>query len=274
MAMRAALTLMAGALAVVGAVTGCGSSEGSQPGEASPAGTVVSYASDPPSDLTSSTTGGPSPTTDPASTAVEPLPPPTISIDLSGSIPAQSQAPPTTAAPMSFPMPEPLATEYQGTGRIIETYGQAELAFVVDSSYPPSVHFGIPLVGWDWEQVDDESAHGTTVWTDTRYSVVGAWDGTRLTLTRPPSPATDDLDPQLPDARKTPTPGCELADAQSAVASDEAATAGLALVGPPWASGGDCYVFAVAVIDNPDLQAVLAAVADRVRLDYLLRPAL
>ena len=58
------------------------------------------------------------------------------------------------------------------------------------------------------------------------------------------------------------------------MASNEAADAGLALVGPPMAFGGDCYVSGVAVIDNPDLQEVLAPVADRVQLDYLLHPAL
>ncbi len=257
---------------VGGALIGCGSSEVTQADEATVEVAAVSFASDPPSDPTSPTTGGPSPTTDPDATAVEPLPPSTTSIILAGSIPAESQAPPGWSVPLSFPTPEPLAAEYRGSGRIIESDGEASLAFAWNSSNPPSFSFGVPLIGWDWELVEGESADGTTVWTDTRYTVVGAWDGTRLALTRPPVPAAD-VDPLLPDASEPPTAGCELADARNAIASDEAAAAGLVLVGPPSVSGGDCFVFAVAVIDNPELRAVLAPVAEQVRLDYLLLPA-
>jgi hypothetical protein len=170
-------------------------------------------------------------------------------------------------------MPEPLAAEYEGSAQIIETHGQPQLAFNVNSSYPPGVYFGIPLIGWDWTQVDGESTQGDTVWTDIPYSVVGTWDGTHLTLTRPPSPAPVEPAPQLPDASELPTPGCDLADAQTAVASESAGAAGLAFVGPPYASGGECFVLAIAVINNPALRAVLAPVEDHLHLDYLLQPA-
>lgn len=258
------LTLVAGTLAVVAAVTGCGSDASTSTSDASVAGVVAPPPTEPRSDPTrSSTTGSPAATTDPT-------PPPTLSVDLTASTLAVS-SPPTTHAPRSFPMPEPHADEYEGSAQIIETNGQAHLAFVINFSNPPQVFFGIPLIGWDWGQVDGEITSGATVWTDAPYSVVGAWDGTRLTLTQPPQPATDD-DPHLPDGSDAPTPGCDLADAQSAVGSDAAVAAGVVFGGVPFASGGDCYVFAAALIDNPELRAVLAPVQDRVRLDFLLQP--
>jgi hypothetical protein len=55
----------------------------------------------------------------------------------------------------------------------------------VEESYPPQCG-GVPLIGWDWSQVDgEESANGTT-WGD--YTVTGRYDGTSLTLTEPPGP--------------------------------------------------------------------------------------
>jgi hypothetical protein len=256
---------------MVALITSCGGSEGS--GDASPVTTsTATLDSGALSDPTTPTTGSPA-TVMAAAASAAPTSPPTISIDVSDTGDPQTSTPPTAPPPMSFPLPEPLAPEYQGSGRIIESYGQPHLALGVNSSYPPSVFFGLPLAGWDWALVDDELTDGHTTWTDTLYSVVGAWDGTTLTLTRPPGAATDDGQGQLPDGLEPPTPGCELADAQSAVASDGAAAAGLAMVGPPIASSGDCYVFAVAVIDNPALRAVLAPVADRVRLEYVLEQA-
>lgn len=45
---------------------------------------------------------------------------------------------------------------------------------------------GPDIVGWSWDDVRHESVGGTR-WGE--YSVVGTWDGERLTLTEPPGPA-------------------------------------------------------------------------------------
>lgn len=72
----------------------------------------------------------------------------------------------------------------------------------VEESYPPQCG-GVPLVGWDWSQVDgEESANGTT-WG--AYTVVGRYDGTSLTLTEPPGPPAP---PPPPEADPIDTP-CE-----------------------------------------------------------------
>jgi len=59
----------------------------------------------------------------------------------------------------------------------------------VAESLPPQCG-GPDIVGWDWSTVDEEQSAGGTTWGV--YSVVGTWDGERLTLTEPPGPAQDD----------------------------------------------------------------------------------
>ena len=50
--------------------------------------------------------------------------------------------------------------------------------------YPPTCGT-IPVSNWDWSNVSGEHTSGETTWG--RYHVVGAFDGTRLTLTHPPT---------------------------------------------------------------------------------------
>lgn len=65
------------------------------------------------------------------------------------------------------------------------------------------------IVGWDWDQVDDEQREGGATWGI--YDVVGTYDRatTTLTLTRPPAPAkTIELAPQDDGADGAPPAPC------------------------------------------------------------------
>lgn len=74
---------------------------------------------------------------------------------------------------------------YTASGTVLEDQDHGpQLCVAVRASNPPQCG-GVDLVGWDWGAVDrPESALGVT-WGE--YSVVGTWDGERLTLTEPPS---------------------------------------------------------------------------------------
>jgi hypothetical protein len=77
-------------------------------------------------------------------------------------------------------LPELTATatvrEEQGRG------GPVLCAGAIDTSYP--VRCGGPVIeGWDWDAVDGEDAAAGVTWGE--YRVVGTWDGTVFTLTRP-----------------------------------------------------------------------------------------
>lgn len=50
-------------------------------------------------------------------------------------------------------------------------------------------------MGWDWDTVDGDTTVAGTTWGD--YVVEGTFDGTRLTLTSPPRPATADDHPDI-----------------------------------------------------------------------------
>ena len=64
----------------------------------------------------------------------------------------------------------------------------------VEEPYPPQCG-GVPLIGWDWSQVEgEESANGTT-WG--QFTVVGRYDGTSLTLTEPPGPPAPPPPPEV-----------------------------------------------------------------------------
>lgn len=66
----------------------------------------------------------------------------------------------------------------------------------VAESLPPQCD-GPDIVGWDWADVDDEETAGGTTWGE--YSVVGTWDGERLTVTERPGPPLDPPDRDSPD---------------------------------------------------------------------------
>jgi hypothetical protein len=74
---------------------------------------------------------------------------------------------------------------YEATTTVLEAPGHgAQLCLGgVAESYPPQCG-GPEVVGWNWDDVDDETSASGTTWGD--YHVVGTWDGERLTLTAPP----------------------------------------------------------------------------------------
>lgn len=81
--------------------------------------------------------------------------------------------------------PASAGQEHEASGTVLEspTHGPELCLGGVAESYPPQCG-GVPLVGWEWAEVEgEESANGTT-WGD--YRVVGTWDGERLTLTEEP----------------------------------------------------------------------------------------
>lgn len=82
---------------------------------------------------------------------------------------------------------EPSDQRYTASATVLESpdHGPQLCLGGVQESYPPQCG-GPDIVGWDWAEVDTkESASGTT-WAT--VSVVGTWDGERLTLTQPPGP--------------------------------------------------------------------------------------
>ncbi|WP_317232446.1 hypothetical protein [Clavibacter capsici] len=67
------------------------------------------------------------------------------------------------------------------------TSGPTMCVGVIDTSFPPQCG-GAPLVGWDWDAVDDEESAVGVIWGE--YDLVGTWDGTDFTLTRAPAAPT------------------------------------------------------------------------------------
>lgn len=67
------------------------------------------------------------------------------------------------------------------------THGPA-LCTLLNESLPPQCN-GIPIAGWNWEQVDGEERVGGTTWVK-NIEVVGTFDGTTFTLIQPPTPAS------------------------------------------------------------------------------------
>lgn len=86
---------------------------------------------------------------------------------------------------------------YTATGTVLENESHGpEFCSYVQSSLPPQCS-GTALVGWDWNAVRHESRNGVK-WGE--YTVVGTWDGTRLTLTEPPkAPQPVAVDADGPD---------------------------------------------------------------------------
>lgn len=88
-------------------------------------------------------------------------------------------------------------TVLTGTGTVLESpdHGPQLCLGGVDDSYPPQCG-GPDIIGWDWSAVEAESASGTTWGT---FTVVGTYDGTTFTMTRPAGPPDHRDDGPRPD---------------------------------------------------------------------------
>jgi hypothetical protein len=75
---------------------------------------------------------------------------------------------------------------YKATATVLERPGDLpELCEgAIAESYPPQCS-GKPIVGWDWDDVENEESASGTTWGE--YHVVGTWDGEQLTLTEKPT---------------------------------------------------------------------------------------
>lgn len=90
----------------------------------------------------------------------------------------------TSPVPLGDVQPGLPAGTVIGQGTVIDTGDEAELCLGgVMESLPPQCT-GIPLVGWEWTDIDGSEASGDTRWG--AYAVEGTYDGATFTVTSPP----------------------------------------------------------------------------------------
>lgn len=118
----------------------------------------------------------------------------------------------TTSSSMTSPTTAPAATRdpnqrYEVTATVLESeaHGPEICMGGVADSLPPQCG-GVPLVGFDWDDVPGEEAASGTTWGEAH--LVGTFDGERFTLTEPasaprrgdrPDPTTSDYSPACDD---------------------------------------------------------------------------
>lgn len=97
-------------------------------------------------------------------------------------------------------------TELVGVGMVLEQDAGPRLCLgVVRQSYPPQCS-GLPIAGWDWSAAPASTSASGVRWGE--YTVIGTFDGSTFTLTRPARVRDDSRRPRppaLPDFR-TPCP--------------------------------------------------------------------
>ncbi len=190
-------------------------------------------------------------------------------------VPAVTDAPSaaadsTVVDPLTTTTTPPAATvaEYRVIASLIEEPSRPPVAvFGMLDSFPPQGGTGFELVGLDWADVDDAQTAGGTIWADEPFELVGTWDGSRMTLTRPPVPAewppappiegqTDDCDREL---LMTLAEGVDL-DALGIieVRIDD--------------SGGRCGLAIRSLLVTPELSAALEPLADITTVEAALQP--
>ena len=98
------------------------------------------------------------------------------------------------------------APRYEASGMVLESaeHGPELCLGAVGASYPPRCG-GVPVAGWDWNEVSNETRSNATIWG--QYRVVGTFDGTTFTPTEPPGPPGTDA-PEPPEIT-TPCPAPE-----------------------------------------------------------------
>ncbi|MBO3664158.1 hypothetical protein [Microbacterium stercoris] len=93
-------------------------------------------------------------------------------------------AAPTASAPrLGDVEPAPPEGEVTAQGTVLDKDGSVELCLgAIAESYPPQCS-GIPLEGWNWEEVDGEESAAAITWG--AYAVTGTFDGSTFTVTQP-----------------------------------------------------------------------------------------
>lgn len=85
---------------------------------------------------------------------------------------------------------------YQGTGLVLDTpEGDPEFCLGGATASLPPQCAGIPIVGWDWSDVDGEESAAGTTWGD--FNLVGGYDGDVFTVHEagpPKEPESGDAD--------------------------------------------------------------------------------
>ena len=121
----------------------------------------------------------------------------------------------STVPPVSGPDPSPsgspAAVELIGSGTVLDSGDGPELCLgAIAASLPPQCG-GPKVLGWNWKAVRGERSTASTTWGS--YVVIGTFDGTSFTLTRPAvtpekydGPALPDPHPEPGDRFATPCP--------------------------------------------------------------------
>lgn len=110
---------------------------------------------------------------------------------------------------------------YEGTFAVLSDGDTpADLCVVVAASLPPQCE-GLPIVGWNWDAVDDERRLHGTIWG--AWHVTGTYDGSRFTLVGAPGQEERDSPDAVTDTDSS--PACaepDVVDASAGVAEWEA----------------------------------------------------
>lgn len=119
-----------------------------------------------------------------------------------GSVPDPGD--PTPALSLTDAVPGLPDGDVLGQGTVIDVAGDVQLCLGgVMESFPPQCT-GVPLVGWDWADVDGSETSGDVTWGV--YAVQGTYDGDLLTVTQPPILLAL-FDPKAPDDPTNGEPG-------------------------------------------------------------------
>lgn len=149
----------------------------------------------------------------------------------------------TAGSVPTVPVESPPASEAQGTyratGTVLQAPGEEPQLCLggVEESLPPQCG-GPEVLGWDWDEVQAESAGGTT-WGS--YQVTGTYDGDTFTLTEPaaePAPPAADSDSSPDFSSPCPEPAGGWVPPDPARATDASMAEAMALARAEAGHGG------------------------------------
>lgn len=110
--------------------------------------------------------------------------------------PSQQEGPPPGASEPANPAEPSTVPLYEGTGLVLDASDRDPEFCLggVNESLPPQCA-GIPIVGWDWTEVDGEESAAGTTWG--HFNLVGGYDGEVFTVHKagpPKGPDSGDAD--------------------------------------------------------------------------------